>query len=142
MQAMRQTQAVSREHMPCYHFFEFMRRLLSTLVLFVISFGVFAPTALSAAGASTQVCCRRNGKHHCVSGAADVSGDTSASFAATSSDCPHHSLASLLTGAARLESNPSFILHLPTENLERVADVLFLGSRDRVQHSERGPPSL
>jgi hypothetical protein len=119
-----------------------MRRLLSTLVLFVIGFGVFAPTALNAAGVSTQACCRRNGQHHCVSSAAEVSGDTSASFAATFADCPHHSHASLLTGAARLESNPSFVLHLPTAKLLSITNVLYPGSPDQVRHSERGPPAF
>jgi hypothetical protein len=133
---------VSREHMACYHFFEFMRRLLSTLVLFVIGFGVFAPTALNAAGVSTQACCRRNGKHHCISSAAEVSGDTSASFGATSADCPHHAHSSLVTGAARLESNPSFVLHLPTANLLSIRNVLYPGSPDEARHSERGPPAF
>lgn len=133
---------VSREHMTCYHFFQFMRRLLSTLVLFVIGFGVFAPTALNVAGVSTQACCRRNGKHHCISSAAEVSGDTSASFGATSADCPHHAHSSLLTGAARLESNPSFVLHLPTANLLSIRNVLYPGSPDEARHSERGPPAF
>ncbi|HZR56536.1 MAG TPA: hypothetical protein VFA74_06660 [Terriglobales bacterium] len=114
--------------------------MLSTLVLFVVSWSVFASAALNVSGVATEACCRRNGKHHCTSGTTD-SGNAGAAFTATSPGCPHHSHSSLLTGAARLQSNTSFRLHLPTANLLTVADVLFQDSRSEIRHVERGPPS-
>ena len=120
-----------------------MRRLLSTFVLFAIGWGVLIPAALNAVGNVTQACCRRNGKHHCVSGVAGVSAETSgASLSGTVSACPHHSHSSLLTGAARLESNPSVVFHLPFASLLPGREVLFPGSRGEIRHSERGPPAL
>jgi hypothetical protein len=120
-----------------------MQRLLSTFVLFAIGWGVFYPTALNTVGNVTQACCRRNGKHHCMSGAAGVVAETTgASLSAAFPACPHHSHSSLLAGAARLESNPSLVLHLPTARLLSLREVLFPGSRGKIRHSERGPPAL
>lgn len=64
-----------------------MRRVVATLVLFVIAAGVFTP-ALAAAqmSADAYACCRRGGAHHCSAMSSASSGGSG--FESETPKCP------------------------------------------------------
>lgn len=70
-----------------------MRRLLASFVLSVLGCSLLVPLVLSATLAATTACCRRNGKHHCMSGISDMPGvfgdDSDPSLRAAPNSCPH-----------------------------------------------------
>jgi len=49
-----------------------MRRLIASFVLSLMAWSLAAPVAMAASGTAIPACCRRNGKHHCMSGMSDM----------------------------------------------------------------------
>ena len=68
-----------------------MRRFIAIFVLLQVVSGILAPIAL-ASTAMTAACCRRNGKHHCMSGMSMVPGifdDSRPAVRSSREACPH-----------------------------------------------------
>jgi hypothetical protein len=68
-----------------------MRRFIAIFVLLQVVSGILAPIAL-ASTAMTAACCRRNGKHHCMSGMSMVPGifdDSTPTVRSSREACPH-----------------------------------------------------
>jgi hypothetical protein len=85
-----------------------MRRFIASLVLSIAAWGLLVPTTLKATAATASACCRRNGKHHCVStgtsGSMGISSHALPGFRAKSSNCPYRSKIAPPTGKARPQS--------------------------------------
>jgi hypothetical protein len=61
-----------------------MRQFVASLVIAVMAWSFVGPAALAATGWDAPACCRRNGKHHCMSGTSAVSTEGLASLCRTS----------------------------------------------------------
>lgn len=122
-----------------------MRRIIASLVLWVMAWSLVAPAAMGVTGTAAAACCRRNGKHHCasgISGMAGVSTDDLPSFRANSPNCPYRSQIATLTGIARPQNPAVITLQPPSATFVAIADCLFFGSRLTTCNSQRGPPTL
>jgi hypothetical protein len=64
-----------------------MQRLIARFLLLLATAGILLPPALQASGASTPLCCRRSGQHHCHSHALTDSGQTAVHAPGCSRDC-------------------------------------------------------
>lgn len=125
-----------------------MRRLLSISLLLLFMLPLVSPLfAASAADAEVPVCCRRDGKHHCIMSAVakSLSGDTAkAETASLQERCPynpvspaavnlpfvpHQIQAAIFTGILNQSA-----YHAQTETTPRITP-------DR-SHQKRGPPTL
>ena len=126
-----------------------LRRLLSILLLVAFGFPVVSPlfAMVRTDEARLPACCRRDGKHHCMTSVSDRTslGQSTRAFGTPAEKCPYNSsamaavhtnlLALPLTGKAvfaSLASHPSGVAQ--TESLWRI-------SRDRSRQ-KRGPPVL
>jgi hypothetical protein len=124
-----------------------MRRLLASFVLSLIGWGVLAPIALASVAAKTVECCRRNGKHHCMSDTSGMSGTSSQSgnssgFSSHSDGCPYRFQASTPTSPAHTQPGVLSSLSQPAANRPAEVDFLFYSSRRGQDNSQRGPPSF
>jgi len=122
-----------------------MRRIVASLVLSVMAWGFVAPMAMALTGNDVPACCRRNGKHHCMSGMsgmAAMSGDGLPGFRAKSSDCPYRSQIATPTGVAQEESSRGSALELPYTTLLLAKDSRFFDSLLVTSNSQRGPPAF
>jgi hypothetical protein len=141
--------------MPCYEFScitrhfhpsgnneenPFMRRLLASLLLVIISLSLVSPVLASAAKSDLPACCLRNGKHHCEMGA-EISSHGKPGLRAS---CPFQTQGSLLAANNQklfAVTRTSFrIAMLPVAALESLPEVL-PGLLQAAIHSTRGPPS-
>lgn len=71
---------------------ESMRRLFATFVLSAIGWSLVAPIALVATATAVQACCRRDGKHHCMSAISDalgMSNDGKLAIRVSQTTCPY-----------------------------------------------------
>jgi hypothetical protein len=127
----------------CYASRDNMRRFLANLVFCVMLWSSLAPLALTATGNATPACCRRNGKHHCMSGISGsaVSNDGGPIFRALPADCPYRSQIATLTAAARLEASTLSAPHSLSGILVPSANRVASDSRSRGSISQRGPPA-
>ena len=69
-----------------------MRRAFASLVLSAIGWSLIAPVALAATATAVQACCRRNGKHQCMSamsGTPGTFGDGKLAVRASQRSCPY-----------------------------------------------------
>jgi hypothetical protein len=123
-----------------------MRRLLAIFVLAVMGCSSVAPAALAASSAATPACCRRDGKHHCQTGMADMPGgstdrDSTPKLRATTPDCPHRVLSTTPTAAGQAETS-EFSTPLPAaSSLLAQPNSVGFDSQSELRNSERGPPS-
>lgn len=120
-----------------------MRRVVASLVLSLMAWTFAAPIALALTGKDTPACCRRNGKHQCLSGKSGMvspSTDDLPVFRAKSSNCPHQSQIATPTGVAQKQSSSVSVLELPRTVLILTVDSPFFDSRLVSSSSERGPP--
>lgn len=119
-----------------------MRRFLASLVIAVMAWGFVGPAALAVTGRDALACCRRNGKHHCMSGTSAVSTDGLASFRARPSDCRYRLQIATPTGEPRAQSPTISSLELPFVSLLLAADSRLSDSRLATCNSQRGPPAF
>ena len=93
-----------------------MRGTIASLVLSVTAWSFMAPMALALTGADKPACCRRNGKHHCMSGMSGISASDSNSpvFRALPSCCPYRSEVATQPLAASLQARRTFEQRLPS----------------------------
>jgi hypothetical protein len=120
-----------------------MRRFVANVVLSLMAGSFLAPIALAVRGSETPACCRRDGKHHCMSGMSGmqtVSTDGLPSLGANSSNCPYRSQAATPAGMVRPQNPAVSKLRLPSSIILPVVDSLLSESCPVARNSERGPP--
>jgi hypothetical protein len=126
-----------------------MRRILSILLALGLVLGPLLATVPANALASgwtgkldesrLPACCRRNGMHHCVSGA--VRGENSIS-AQDCCPCMPHALVATAPAVAALPAVPAGTLAHPAERITVYGSVDGIRTRDRRGWPKRGPPSF
>jgi hypothetical protein len=122
-----------------------MRRFVANLVLAVTAWSFVAPMAWAAVSSDTPACCRRDGKHHCMSGTsgmAGISGDGVLSFRATTSGCPYRSQAATPTGVADPQHTTVSARKQSPTNLLPAANSCTFKSRSVSCNFQRGPPAF
>jgi hypothetical protein len=119
-----------------------MRRYVAALVLGVFAWSFFAPVALAVATDTTPACCRRTGKHHCMSGTSGVmsTGDKGPEFRTSPSCCPYHSETATPTPIARVERSRTITHCIAYQILAVKAESARLLSDIHSDISPRGPP--
>lgn len=124
-----------------------MRRLLAIFVLSVIGCSSVAPLAFAANYTDTPACCRRDGKHHCLSGMADMGGmpgmssDSTVELRATVAGCPHHTPSATPALSGQVEASEFSVPQIPGVTLVVVPNSSGFSSQPVLRNSERGPPS-
>jgi len=119
-----------------------MRRSLAIVLALLFSVWLIAPALIASVQSNVPVCCRKDGKHHCVMQA--VESDSKSAVAAIGSKCPlfshasvtaHHELDTARQAAAIFAGSVSHPGGSPqTEAGYRIS---FHRSRQK-----RGPPAL
>jgi hypothetical protein len=120
-----------------------MRRVLSSLLVSVLAWSFVAPIALALTTDSTPACCRRNGKHHCMSGMTGmmVSGENVPVFRAFLACCPFRSTIATPSSVGQLEGPLTTAHFSPSEILADAAGLLTVSARTQSPFFQRGPPS-
>ncbi|HTV16047.1 MAG TPA: hypothetical protein VME68_15105 [Acidobacteriaceae bacterium] len=122
-----------------------MRRALAIFLLVGFSLPLIAPLLASTPdGASLPACCRRNGKHHCMMGAAAM-GNAPSRDATVAERCPY----ALFSGVTLMLPHALAATHRPIESADlagpaatvREALTGYRISADRTRQ-KRGPPSF
>ncbi|MDW5264282.1 MULTISPECIES: hypothetical protein [Acidobacteriaceae] len=126
-----------------------MRRVLSISLLLLFMLPLVSPLfAASTADANVPVCCRRNGKHHCMMAAAIAqrsSSDTGkAETASVQESCPY---SAAVPAVVNLPFNPDEIqTAVSAVTISSSAHPTQIEVSPRVSidrsHQKRGPPSL
>src|SRR6267143_4253709 len=122
-----------------------MRRTVALFVLSVTVWSFLAPLAFGITGTAPSACCRRNGKHHCMSGTPGLSGmstDDLPDLRANSSDCPYRSQIATRSDIAQPQAPAVSTLRRPSTSLVAVADGLVFEPSLVTCNSQRGPPTL
>jgi hypothetical protein len=122
-----------------------MRRTVARFVLSVAVWSFLAPLALGITGTAPSACCRRNGKHHCLSGTSDMSGmstDDLPGLRADSSDCPYRSQIATRSDIARPQVPAVSTLRRPSTSFVAVVDSLIFEPSLVTCNSQRGPPAF
>src|SRR5208283_751833 len=115
---------------------------VASLVLALIAWGFVAPMALALTGNNAAACCRRNGKHHCMTGMTRISSDGLPNFRTKSSECPYRSQIATPSGVAQQQSSRVSAFELPCTILVLAVDSRFFDSRLVTSNSQRGPPAF
>ena len=120
-----------------------MRRVIASFVLCIVAWTCVAPLALASAGNSTPACCRRNGKHHCMSGMSGmmVSDEKGPVFRAFPSCCPFRSTIATPSSAGQLVGTLTTAHFSPSTILAHAAGLLTVSARTHSPFFQRGPPS-
>ena len=120
-----------------------MRRYVAALVLGVFAWSFFAPVALAVAKDTTPACCRRAGKHHCMSGTSGVlsTSDKVPEFRTSPSCCPYHSETATPAPIARVECARTITHCIAYQLLVAKAESVRLLSDIHSNKSPRGPPA-
>ena len=122
-----------------------LKRLIANSLLVILIASLLAPLALCFQQKAMPACCRRNGKHHCMSGMSGVmaSNDKAPAFRTIPSRCPFRSTVATLVPVAQAQLGrtntskyvpPSAILSLGPESFSLSFDVHF-------PFFQRGPPT-
>lgn len=117
-----------------------MRGLLVILLVVTLSAPLMA--AFFASSESLPACCRRNGKHHCMSRVPVAPGVPA--FATPKQGCPYFPQSAPAPHSPDLYSHPAFTFYAavvshPTSHAQTEARSRISLSRS---HQKRGPPSL
>jgi hypothetical protein len=119
-----------------------MRRLLSSVLLGVLAWSFVAPLALALTTSAPASCCRRNGKHHCMSGMSGMAADDhQPAFRTIPSYCPYRSQTAKTTIVVALETSRSTAYYSPVEVLAVRTDSVVVDSGSHARITQRGPPS-
>jgi hypothetical protein len=107
----------------------------------VLAWSFVAPLALALTKSAPASCCRRNGKHHCMSGIAGVTAGDLPAFRTIPSCCPYRSQTATTSVVFALETSGSTAYYFPSEVLLVPTDsaVVVFGSHSSI--TQRGPPS-
>jgi hypothetical protein len=123
--------------------FPIMRRFLASLVVGVLAWSFVAPLALALTTTTPALCCRRSGKHHCMSGMSGMAGpgNQQLAFQALPTRCPCCSQVATATVVARLAVSTTTTRYSPSEILTVSQDSLLVHSRFHSPITQRGPPA-
>jgi hypothetical protein len=116
-----------------------MRRILSSFLLGVLAWSFVAPLALALTTNTPALCCRRNGKHQCISSGLAAS-DQQAALRTVPSCCPYRSQIAMQGAVARLEPSKATTHLAPSAFLPAQPDSLVAGSCAHSRITQRGPP--
>src|SRR5208283_4460802 len=95
-----------------------MRRVLSIFLLGVLVWSLVTPFALGLTTSAPASCCRRNGKHHCMSGRSGVAADDpQPALRSVPFRCPYSSQIATTTLVVRLQASRASARHAQSEIL-------------------------
>ena len=117
--------------------------MLAIFVLLLNAWTLLAPFALAASADSAPACCRRNGKHHCMSAMSGtaVSTDNGPVLRSQSSKCPYNSETARPGFVAKLAVSTTSTLHSSTEALVAATESAQAEFHSAGSISPRGPPA-
>jgi hypothetical protein len=120
-----------------------MRRVLSSFLLGVLVWSFVAPLDLALSTNTPALCCRRDGKHHCMSGSFSMAagGDQQLGLRSRPSRCPYRSHPATTTVVVGLEASRNTAHYSHSEILAVRTDTLVVNSGSHSGITERGPPS-
>ena len=119
-----------------------MVRTVATFVMGVLAWSFISPLSLALTADAVPACCRRNGKHHCISGMSGMSdsGDRVPGFRSQSTSCPYRSQMAVPQVLARLKTSTDSARHSPSGILIERARTCAFDLSTAGPISPRGPP--
>jgi len=120
-----------------------MRRIVAGLVLSVMAWSFVAPMAMALTGNDVPACCRRNGKHHCMSGMSGLVGsnDKAPAFRTIPSRCPFRSTVATLVPVAQMQVARTSKYTPSSAILAAGPEYLTVGASAHSLFFQRGPPT-
>jgi hypothetical protein len=118
-----------------------MRRVLSSFLLGLVAWAFVAPLALALTTSAPASCCRRDGKHHCVSAVAGMAAGDQPVFGTIPSRCPYRSQSAKTTVVVAFEAPGTAAYYSPSQVLRVRTDSRVVDSGSHARVTERGPPS-
>ena len=118
-----------------------MRRVVASFALGVLAWSFFAPLALALTTTAPASCCRRNGKHHCMSAPSGAANDQQPALRTVPSRCPYRSQIATTTLVVSLEVSRTIAHHTQSEILAVQTDCIVADSCSHSRVTQRGPPS-
>ena len=122
-----------------------LKRLIANSMLVILIASLLAPLALCFQQNRVPACCRRNGKHHCMSGMSGMlaSKDKAPAFRTIPARCPFHSaVATLLPVTHAQVGRTSTSTHVPPSAILLQRPESFgLSSNVHFPFFQRGPPT-
>ena len=118
-----------------------MRRALSSFLLGAFVWSLFAPLAPVLTTSTPALCCRRDGKHHCMSAGSGPANDQQPALGTVPSCCPYRSQIASRTIVVGLDASRTSEHYSESQIFLVRSDSLL---RDHGSHSritQRGPPS-
>ena len=119
-----------------------LRRLIASSLIAVSCLSVFLPLAIAIQPDPVPACCRRSAHHHCTCCAHNQSGNRGPGFHDASRNCPCGSQITTRTVRGGLPLQVTFTRRSPAPEIAFAAASWLGPSRNRIHHSERGPPRL
>jgi hypothetical protein len=121
-----------------------LKRLIANSLLLILIASLLVPLALCFQQSSVPACCRRNGKHHCMSGMSSMmaSNDKAPAFRTIPSRRPFRSTVATLVPVAqpqvRMTSTSAYVP--PSAILAREPESFTFSASAHFPFSQRGPP--
>jgi hypothetical protein len=128
----------------CARFSELpMRRIVASFVVSVLAWSFISPLALAFTPDTTPACCRRTGKHHCMSGMTGmmISGEKTPAFRALPSCCPFRSTIATPSSVGQMAGARTTGHLSPSAILAHAAGHQTVSARTNSPFFQRGPPS-
>ena len=121
-----------------------LKRLTANSLLVILIASLLVPLALCFQQSSVPECCRRNGKHHCMSGMSGMmaSNDKATTFQTIPARCPFRSTVALVPVARAQLGRTNTSTYVPASAILSQAPESF--TRSATAHSpfsQRGPPT-
>lgn len=122
-----------------------LKRLTANSLLLILITSLLVPLALCFQQSSVPACCRRNGKHHCMSGMSGMmaSNDKAPALRTIPSRCPFRSTVATLVPVAQPQvgrtSTSTYVP--PSATLARAPESFTLSASAHFPFSQRGPPT-
>jgi len=122
-----------------------LKRLIANSMLVILIASLLAPLALGFQQRTVPACCRRNGKHHCMSGISGVmaSNDKAPAFRTIPARCPFRSTVATLAPIAQAQigrtSTSTYVP--PLAILSQGPEFFSSTSNVHFPFFQRGPPT-
>lgn len=119
-----------------------MKRLIANSLLVILIASLLAPLALCFQQSRVPVCCRRNGKHHCMSESGiTASNDKAPVFRTIPSRCPFRSTVATLVPVAQAQVGRTSTYVPPSAILSQGRESFSLSFDVHFPFFQRGPPT-
>jgi hypothetical protein len=130
------------KHLPRLRF-RVLKRLIANSLLVILIASLLAPLALCFQQSRVPACCRRNGKHHCMSRMSGItaSNDKAPAFRTIPSRCPFRSTVATLVPVARAQVGRTSTYVPPSEILSQGPESFSLSFDVHFPFFQRGPPT-